>query len=86
MTAIDLRPARDWLDRHGERAAVAPHGDADGLSAGVLLARRARGAVLHLRERYAPPAGAGDYGRGHARATGGALVPEAFERFAAAIL
>ena len=39
-----------------------------------------------LREIYSPPPGAGDYGRGHARATGGSLVPQAFEEFAAALL
>jgi single-stranded-DNA-specific exonuclease len=39
-----------------------------------------------LRERYEPPAGAGDYGRGHARATGGSLVPEAFAEFERAVL
>jgi hypothetical protein len=39
-----------------------------------------------LRSVFAPPPGAGDYARGHARATGGSLVPEAYERFAAAVL
>jgi single-stranded-DNA-specific exonuclease len=39
-----------------------------------------------LRETYTPPPGAGDYARGHARATGGSLVPEAFRDFAAAVL
>jgi len=39
-----------------------------------------------LRGRYEPPPEAGDYARGHARATGGNLVPEAFEEFAAALL
>jgi single-stranded-DNA-specific exonuclease len=39
-----------------------------------------------LRDVHTPPPGAGDYARGHARATGGSLVPEAYERFAAAVL
>jgi single-stranded DNA-specific DHH superfamily exonuclease len=39
-----------------------------------------------LRERYEPPAGAGDYARGHAQATGGALVPGAFDDLLEAIL
>jgi single-stranded-DNA-specific exonuclease len=39
-----------------------------------------------LREIYEPPPGSGDYGRGHARATGGSLVPEAYERFAETVL
>ncbi len=39
-----------------------------------------------LRRVYTPPAGSGDYGRGHARATGGSLVPEAYADFAAAVL
>jgi hypothetical protein len=55
VTAINLRPARAWFDRHGERAAVAPHGDADGLSAGVLLARRASATVLHLASPWEQP-------------------------------
>jgi single-stranded-DNA-specific exonuclease len=61
MTVVDLQPARQWLDLHGERAAVVPHGDADGLSAGALLTRRARGAVLHLESPWdesLPPAAA----------------------------
>ena len=55
VTAINLRPARAWFDRHGERAAVVPHGDADGLSAGVLLARRASATVLHLASPWEQP-------------------------------
>ena len=39
-----------------------------------------------LRERYEPPPEAGGYARGHARATGGNLDPEAFEELAAALL
>jgi hypothetical protein len=39
-----------------------------------------------LRELHRPAPGTGDYARGHARATGGSLVPEAYERFAAAVL
>lgn len=39
-----------------------------------------------LRAVYSPPEGSGDYARGHARATGGSLVPEAFEAFAEAVL
>jgi hypothetical protein len=44
-----------WLDEHGERAVVVPHHDADGLSAGVLLARRARGGVLHVESPWSRP-------------------------------
>lgn len=39
-----------------------------------------------LREIYAPPDGAGDYARGHCRATGGSLRPDAFEQFARYVL
>jgi single-stranded-DNA-specific exonuclease len=39
-----------------------------------------------LREIYSPPPDSGDYGRGHARATGGSLVSAAFEEFAEAVL
>ncbi len=46
--AARLRSARAWLARHGDGAAVVPHHDADGLSAGVLLGRIATGPVLHL--------------------------------------
>jgi single-stranded-DNA-specific exonuclease len=40
--------ARAWLDRHGGRPVILPHGDADGLSAGVLLSRVAHGGVRHV--------------------------------------
>jgi hypothetical protein len=39
-----------------------------------------------LRALYTPPPGSGDYGRGHAGATGGSLTPEAFEAFARHVL
>jgi single-stranded-DNA-specific exonuclease len=39
-----------------------------------------------LLARWTPPPGSGDYARGHRRATGGSLVPEAFELFSAAVL
>ena len=39
-----------------------------------------------LLTRWSPPAGAGDYARGHRRATGGVLRPDAFENFAQAAL
>lgn len=39
-----------------------------------------------LLERYSPPADAGDYARGHARATGSSLRPDNFEEFAEAVL
>ena len=39
-----------------------------------------------LLRRFSPPPGAGDYARGHARATGGSLEPGAFEEFARAAL
>lgn len=73
-----------------------PHADADGLAAGALLAdrrvsfavRSADGRDLRawLRAVHQPHPGSGDYARGHARASGGSLVPEAFEAFAAAVL
>jgi single-stranded-DNA-specific exonuclease len=43
-----LSAGRRWLDEHGGQALVVPHGDADGLAAGALLATRARGGVLHV--------------------------------------
>jgi single-stranded-DNA-specific exonuclease len=45
---MDLDGGRSWLVLHGDGALVAPHYDADGLSAGVLLARRTRGPVVHI--------------------------------------
>lgn len=44
-----------WLDAHGDEASVVPHHDADGLSAGVLLTRRARGGVLHVESPWSEP-------------------------------
>jgi hypothetical protein len=50
-----IAEAKAWLDSCGERAVVVPHHDADGLSAGVLLARRARGGVLHVESPWSRP-------------------------------
>ncbi|MDQ2675352.1 MAG: hypothetical protein M3Y34_00955 [Actinomycetota bacterium] len=47
--------ARAWLERHGRNAAVVPHNDADGLSAGVLLAGQARGGAVHVDSPWDPP-------------------------------
>jgi single-stranded-DNA-specific exonuclease len=44
-----------WLARHGDGAAVVPHHDADGLSAGVLLARRSGGPMLHVESPWDRP-------------------------------
>ena len=44
-----------WLARHGDGAAVVPHHDADGLSAGVLLARRSGGPTLHVESPWDRP-------------------------------
>ena len=79
--------AMAWVHRLAPRVVVAANdGWRDGL---VSFAVRSAGEMdlrAWLRERYEPPAEAGDYARGHARATGGALVPEAFDDFAAAVL
>ena len=79
--------ATAWARRLAPRVVVAANeGWRDGL---VSFAVRSAG-ELDLRpwllERYAPVAEAGSSARGHARATGGALVPEAFDDFAAAVL
>ena len=145
-----IESGRAWLALHGESAVVVPHHDADGLSAGAILAAAAAAAAMRtaprtgasaalieinaparvhaqvaiawarrlkplvvvvanrgwrertisfavrsaerrdlrawLRSLYQPPPGSGDYGRGHARATGGSLEPAAYEQFAAAVL
>ena len=47
--------AKAWLDAHGPRAIVVPHHDADGLSAGALLARRTSGDVLHVESPWSEP-------------------------------
>ena len=39
-----------------------------------------------LLARWTPPPGSGDYARGHRRATGGSLAPEAFKLFSTAVL
>ena len=76
-----------WAKRLAPRVVVAANdGWRHGRAAFAVRSADGRDLRAWLRERYAPPAGAGDYGRGHARATGGALVPEAFERFGAAVL
>ena len=44
--------ARAWLEDHGGRAVVVPHGDPDGLAAGAILAKKAVGGVLHLESPW----------------------------------
>lgn len=39
-----------------------------------------------LRDVYVPPNGATEYARGHTRATGGSLRPDAYEKFARCVL
>ena len=65
---------------------AANEGWRDGRVAFAVRSADGRDLRAWLRDRYEPPEGGGDYGRGHARATGGALVLDAFEAFAAAIL
>lgn len=55
MAGDPFGEARAWLERHGEQAVVVCHNDADGLSAGVLLARTARGGVIHVDSPWDPP-------------------------------
>lgn len=43
-----LEAGRAWLRRHGERALVVPHGDADGLAAASVLARLTGANVRHV--------------------------------------
>ena len=55
MAGDHFGEARAWLERHGSGAPVVPHNDADGLSAGALLARKARGGVAHVDSPWDPP-------------------------------
>jgi single-stranded-DNA-specific exonuclease len=50
-----LDAGRNWLRMHGSEAVVVPHYDADGLSAGALLARATSGRVLHLGSPWDAP-------------------------------
>jgi single-stranded-DNA-specific exonuclease len=56
---------------------------------GISFAARSAGPIdlpVWLGDVCEPPPGSGDYARGHARATGGPLAPDAFKAFAAAVL
>ena len=79
--------ATAWMRRLAPRVVIAAN---EGWRAGLVsfAVRSADGRDLRrwLLDRFSPPTGAGDYARGHARATGGALVPDAFEAFAEAAL
>jgi single-stranded-DNA-specific exonuclease len=79
--------ATAWMRRLAPRVVIAANdGWREGLVSFAVRSADGRDLRRWLLERYRPPAGAGDYARGHARATGGALVPDAFDAFAAAVL
>jgi single-stranded-DNA-specific exonuclease len=60
-TTLDsLTAARAWLGAYGERAAIVPHGDADGLSAGALLGQVAHGVGRHVETPWAGDLGPGE--------------------------
>jgi len=79
--------ATAWARRLAPRVVIAANdGWRDGRVSFAVRSADGRDLRAWLLTRYAPPAGAGDYARGHAAATGGALRPDAFERFAEAAL
>ena len=79
--------ATAWARRLAPRVVIAANdGWRDGRVSFAVRSADGRDLRAWLLTRYAPPPGAGDYARGHARATGGALEPGAFERFAEAAL
>jgi single-stranded-DNA-specific exonuclease len=79
--------ASAWARRLAPRVVVAANeGWREGLVSFAVRSADEIDLRAWLRERHEPAAGAGDYARGHARATGGALAPQAFEEFAAAVL
>jgi single-stranded-DNA-specific exonuclease len=79
--------ATAWARRLAPRVVIAANdGWRDGRVSFAVRSADGRDLRAWLLTRYAPPAGAGDYARGHAAATGGALEPDAFERFAEAAL
>jgi single-stranded-DNA-specific exonuclease len=79
--------ATAWMRRLAPRVVIAANdGWREGLVSFAVRSADGRDLRRWLLERYRPPAGAGDNARGHARATGGALVPDAFDAFAAAVL
>jgi single-stranded-DNA-specific exonuclease len=79
--------ATAWSRRLAPRVVIAAN---DGWRAGLVsfAVRSHDGRDLRrwLLDRFRPPAGAGDYARGHPRATGGALVSDAFDAFTEAVL
>ena len=79
--------ATAWARRLAPRVVIAANdGWRDGRVSFAVRSADRRDLRAWLLTRYAPPTGAGDYARGHAQATGGALDPDAFERFAEAAL
>jgi single-stranded-DNA-specific exonuclease len=50
-----LEHGRNWLRAHGADAVVVPHHDADGLSAGALLAGATSGDALHVASPWDAP-------------------------------
>jgi single-stranded-DNA-specific exonuclease len=79
--------ATAWMRRLAPRVVIAANdGWRDGLVSFAVRSADGRDLRRCLLARYRPPAGAGDYARGHPKATGGALMPEPFDAFAEAAL
>jgi single-stranded-DNA-specific exonuclease len=85
---VHSQVATAWMRRLAPRVVVAANrGWRPGrVSFAVRCAQRGRDLRAWLLRVFVPAPGSGDYARGHAQATGGNLVPEEFERFAAAVL
>ena len=79
--------ATAWARRLAPRVVIAAN-DAwrDGRVSFAVRSADGRDLRAWLLTRWSPPAGAGDYARGHARATGGVLDPQAFDEFASTVL
>ena len=79
--------ATAWTRRLAPRVVIAANdGWREGKVSFAVRCAAKRDLRTWLLQRWTPPPGSGDYARGHARATGGSLVPEAFEEFSAAVL
>jgi hypothetical protein len=85
---VHSQVATAWMRRLAPRVVVAANrGWRTGrVSFAVRCAERERDLRAWLAGVFTPAPGSGDYARGHAQATGGNLVPDEFERFAAAVL
>jgi single-stranded-DNA-specific exonuclease len=84
---VHSQVASAWARRLAPRpVVVANRGWRDGRVSFAVRSADGRDLRAWLRTIFTPPPDGGDYARGHARATGGALVPEVYAQFAQAVL